>query len=507
MLFEETNYNLIYKMKFWRICAAAALSLSMLAACSKQQIRFDGGNAIVIDPTVSRATEMSFESGDRIGVTITRGSEASNYISNGEFTSNGSVFRGNGTAWYSGTQNASIRAYYPYSANGEPTLFTVKSDQRGSGYTLSDFMTAAKSGVAPTSSAVSMIFRHKLVKINIIIDNRTSGSITDVGIQSCSTTAAVDVAAESAEPYASSSKADITAHETVPGSEYNAIIAPQRAALTFYARLDDGSEMRTARMTEAEFGSGRQFTAHLTLTDKSFDAQISGEIENWGDNTDLTPDTDGDDDNKGGNTGDGGGSEDGPDNPKEDPSGGTGGTEGNGSVNWGGVDYPTVTLKDGRTWMAANLRYIPAGKSASSDPKDGNGIWYPCNNKTAATDDESVKQYGYLYSPETAHGGTLNDGSSAVRGICPDGWHLPTKAEFDSLKSTYNNDDVSIISALSLVNSGVINMGMAYSNDPISLWGSEVESEAYCFRIVIKTHSIDYYSGYVGASVRCVRDN
>ncbi len=52
----------------------------------------------------------------------------------------------------------------------------------------------------------------------------------------------------------------------------------------------------------------------------------------------------------------------------------------------GRVDYKTVTLKDGRTWMAENLRYVPEGKTPSSDPAEEAGIWYPAANadKTAA---------------------------------------------------------------------------------------------------------------------------
>lgn len=33
-------------------------------------------------------------------------------------------------------------------------------------------------------------------------------------------------------------------------------------------------------------------------------------------------------------------------------------------------------MKDGRCWMAENLRYVPAGMTVSDDPAEDTGIWY-----------------------------------------------------------------------------------------------------------------------------------
>lgn len=52
-------------------------------------------------------------------------------------------------------------------------------------------------------------------------------------------------------------------------------------------------------------------------------------------------------------------------------------TQGVPSLEYGGVTYKIVKLADDRWWMAENLRYLPAGKTPSSDPADGNGVWYP----------------------------------------------------------------------------------------------------------------------------------
>lgn len=105
------------------------------------------------------------------------------------------------------------------------------------------------------------------------------------------------------------------------------------------------------------------------------------------------------------------------------------------TVEWGGVKYQTVKLKDGRTWMAENLRYVPAGKTVSSDPADGSGVWNPCDLSKKA-DASRVETDGLLYSYPVLLGmeGEMSDENynkyEGVQGICPDGWHVPTCAEW-----------------------------------------------------------------------------
>lgn len=493
-------------MKLWRNLSVVTTAVVAAVACSDTYHVSEESNAIVIDPTVSRASELNFDSGDRIGVTVIKGSDPTPYLSNTAFTSDGSVFTGGGTVWYSDiSQSADIRAYYPYQSAGEPRTFTVQNDQSGDGYSLSDFMTAVTSGVRPTSNAVSMVFRHRLVKINISVTNNTAAKITEVGILSCALTATADVASESVGAYAQSGKGDIKARETAAQKEYNAIIPPQTAALTFYASLDDGSAQRSVTMTSAEFTGGKQYTAHLTIDDQNIGVKVNGQIEEWGGNTDLTPESssggsDGKDD-KGNNGGQG-------DTP------GQGGPEESGTVSWGGVDYPFVTLDDGNTWFAANLRYVPAGKSPSDAPGDGSGLWYPCNaSKAASTDESFIASHGYLYNGATAHGGSTTTGEAAVRGVCPEGWHLPTASEFDALKAAYPTVSALKASAFGFISCGCINPAGAYyyksnSADELYLLGSSVSGDGtYCMKISAGA-SPEYNVAYnfTGASVRCVRD-
>ncbi len=119
-------------------------------------------------------------------------------------------------------------------------------------------------------------------------------------------------------------------------------------------------------------------------------------------------------------------------------------TENEGSFTYYGETYKTVTLENGSVWMAEPLRYVPEGYTVSADPADDDAhIWYPYaineDGTTAAlTDEASVNALGYLYDPYAAFiVSEINDDNKksfeGIQGICPKGWHIPTKADFFAL--------------------------------------------------------------------------
>jgi len=104
---------------------------------------------------------------------------------------------------------------------------------------------------------------------------------------------------------------------------------------------------------------------------------------------------------------------------------------------YGGVTYKVVTLADGNTWMAENLRYVPEGKTVSSDYTADAGIWYPAGADKVA-DPSLAETKGLLYDCATAFGVDAVTEENAYsfegkQGICPDGWHIPTNAELTGL--------------------------------------------------------------------------
>ncbi|HPX75094.1 MAG TPA: FISUMP domain-containing protein [Bacteroidales bacterium] len=80
-------------------------------------------------------------------------------------------------------------------------------------------------------------------------------------------------------------------------------------------------------------------------------------------------------------------------------------------------------------WMAENLAYVPT---------DGSNYWASGCNVS------NVEDYGYLYdwSAVMNEEGSSESNPSEVQGICPDGWHLPSKAEWEQLINYLGGEDV-----------------------------------------------------------------
>jgi len=82
--------------------------------------------------------------------------------------------------------------------------------------------------------------------------------------------------------------------------------------------------------------------------------------------------------------------------------------------------YKAVKIGD-QIWMAENLNYQTPDSSWCYDNSVDN-----CN------------KYGRLYAWNTAMAGSSgsNENPSGIQGICPDGWHLPSKNEWSVLRAT-----------------------------------------------------------------------
>lgn len=80
-------------------------------------------------------------------------------------------------------------------------------------------------------------------------------------------------------------------------------------------------------------------------------------------------------------------------------------------------------------WTKQNLR--------STHNASGNSINYEVPNNG-----ENLREYGYYYNRSTMmNGGSYSTSSpSGVQGICPTGWHIPSRAEFETLLDYVNND-------------------------------------------------------------------
>lgn len=100
--------------------------------------------------------------------------------------------------------------------------------------------------------------------------------------------------------------------------------------------------------------------------------------------------------------------------------------------------YPTVQIGN-QCWMGKNLKVgvtvtSTVSSRAHSDAAN-NGIIerYVLNN-----DEANADIYGGYYDWDEMMGYTNTEG---VQGICPDGWHIPTKAEWEEVNTYYKKTD------------------------------------------------------------------
>lgn len=397
---------------------------ALLASCQQEEnetTTIDTNGRITIAPIITRATEVDFEDTDQIGVTITQSNDFV-YASNKLMTYNNGVFTGD-LLWYpEGNDKSQIVAYYPYDAAGAPTSFTVKADQtdQATGYGASDLIAASKSDVLPSTNAVVMNFKHILTKLVINVENDTQSDISSVVLKGSVPTATLDLPALSVTADESATATNITAQVVKAHETYRAIVIPQTVAFTLEVTTADGKTL-SQRLTSTTLAQGGQYSVNVRVLPDDIIVTLSGKIESWTDEGEIGADNE---------------------VPFEEH------LDENYFL-YDGVKYNIVTLANGTTWMAEPLAYLPKGYTPSTDPTSDSHIWYPYEivdgTTVATTEASAIKELGYLYDLQAALGGkeitesNLNSFEGA-QGICPKGWHIPTRLEYFNLVGKSTND-------------------------------------------------------------------
>ena len=364
-----------------------ALAVLIAAGCAESE---KGTLCVKIAPAIrTRVTGLHFDTGDRIGLTISKGSAP--YAENVPMTYDGTAFTASGLSWYNDLNEKSVlTAYYPYAEGGRPDEFTVSSDQtQGNGP--SDLLAAVKTDVTPVSAPVGMIFYHVMSQLTIVVSNSSSAVVTGVSVGGLVPTAEIDYSMPKAAAKSGVAAAEVKACEVKPGATYRAILVPQQAALTVTVTTDDGRS-HTKTLSSAQLESGRRYDMSVLVTNEEIQISLSGDIGDWED---------------GGSLDGSGGGDDGDDSQ---------------TLSYGGVTYRTTTVGE-TVWMAENLRYVPDEALLTK------GIWYPDGNEDA----EYVSEHGMLYSFTAALGGAQAVSGAPVRGSCPEGWHVPYIDELQTL--------------------------------------------------------------------------
>ncbi len=445
-------------MEKWTFAIGMMASLAAFG-CAEEA---DGPAMVRIAPTIeTRVTGLHFDEGDCIGLTIAQ--PGGNYVENRMLRYDGTAFTAEGLVWYDDPNEAStLTAYYPYAAAGAPASFAVAADQSG-GCEASDLLAAVKPGVTPGSAPVAMTFKHLLSQLTVVVTNQTASAVTAVRFGGLVAEADVELSTLSAT--------EVTACEVEAGARYRAILVPQEADLVVTVETEDGKS-RSKTLTGVQLAAGYRYDLAITVEVETIAVTLSGEIEGWSEGGALGGEEAGGTDSGGDGTDTG--------------EGGTGDDTSAGTLEYEGVSYPTATVGN-RVWMAANLRVMPAGATL------GSGVWKP----SEATD------AGLLYTYATATNGVATAADAPVRGICPEGWHIPLAEELELLTTAdagfFRNDGYQKYTADS------------YSHDTGKgyLMGAPLNADGRVVCLAFGegvTTAVTNLRAEYGISVRCIRD-
>ena len=396
----------------------AGLAILALAACQKTP---EPGNEPVdfsqyklrVEPVITRVTETNFENGDAIGLSVVLA--GGDHATNVQMKYDGTAFSGDLNWYENGEETSTLKAYYPYK-EGEalPTMFSVQQDQ-SKGTAASDFVSAVKENVLPSANAVSMVFKHQLSRLVVTVVNNSGADIESIVFEEFVPVA--NIAADLTAKVADGAKWQPMTPFFKDDKYY--LIVPAQTVKPV-VKVTAGGKTLTQELAEATLEPGKQYTVSMVVKKDEIKIVLAGEIENWNDGGEIT----------------GGGP-----SIEEHLS--------EGYILYGGDRY-TVKQLSNKLWiMTQSMRYVPEGKTVSSDPADGNGIWYPYTSDgttaTPATDAASIEARGLLYDHQVAFGAEITAENfktfEGTQGICPKGWHIPTQAEFLSIVGASNKTD------------------------------------------------------------------
>jgi uncharacterized protein (TIGR02145 family) len=138
-----------------------------------------------------------------------------------------------------------------------------------------------------------------------------------------------------------------------------------------------------------------------------------------------------------------------------------------------GNEYESIAIGT-QVWMAENLAYLPSvspPETGSDSQKQYYVYGYSGTNISAAKTNPNFSIYGVLYNWSAAIDGEESSFSnpSGVKGICPDGWHLPSDEEWLILEKYLGMNEAEA-NSVKWRNSGIV--GGALKEAGTSHWES-----------------------------------
>ena len=286
----------------------AIISLALLAmGCETNDntiVVKDGVMQIeVLHPSATRATETTFERGNKIGIYATEysGDVASplqisgNWANNVATTYDGNIWTPAKKIFWSDNK-MDVYGYYPYMTptSIDEHLWSVQLDQSTpetadalSGYEASDFLWGKATGVSQTDGDVQLEFKHRCSKlvVKLVKGADYSGVLpteSELYIHSTVPTATIDFTNGAVTKYIYGDMETIKARR-VDDATFEAIIIPQRMETRrpFLEYIANG----VSYLYEGTFvfKAGKQHTLELTINSNpdQIEIEVGGNVGDW----------------------------------------------------------------------------------------------------------------------------------------------------------------------------------------------------------------------------------
>ena len=242
--------------------------------------------AINISTSITRATDTSFENGDKVGIYVVNQPNAlkatGNHADNIGFAYSGSWSAATPIYWKDETTKADFYCYYPYASsisNIEAYPFAIKADQSSvANYKASDFLWGKTTGVAPTKDAVGITVKHAMSNVIVklvagngyTVEDMASASVAICGLKTNST---INLATGAITPTGDAQ--EIT--PTVESDYRRALVIPQSVSNADLIKVTIGDKVYTLNQS-VELKSGKQHTCTLTVerTNQGINIGIDG---------------------------------------------------------------------------------------------------------------------------------------------------------------------------------------------------------------------------------------
>lgn len=265
---------------------------------------------IGISTYITRVTETTFESGDRIGLyVVNRNDDGShndlkpsgNYVDNMRYTYSYSAWSPDETVYWTPDETvywkdnktcADFYLYYPYQAahvNENPMVFKVEADQSNvNSYNNSDVMVGSTMNVAPRQTTVHIALKQVMSRVAIVLkpgegfsDASLAASDVKVTLNIPAVSANIDLATGEVEPIMNYDGESLTMTPMTPykdGNVYRVIVVPQEVAQTNLIKVNvGGSDFLFSK--DFNFESGKSYTFNVTITKES--SGLNATITGW----------------------------------------------------------------------------------------------------------------------------------------------------------------------------------------------------------------------------------